>query len=699
MHIPDAQNLEHAYGTTAGKVDDAIRQLSPLVTEALALLDMPGQNGLYGPIPALLTTKNELTKDERDLAWRIDWIKNADTRPIGTDGQVEATAPSAGGPDGTFTLDAALEAAGLTPAQAQKAKEAINQGVDFDEAVEQQWTDEQVALAQLEELNEKIANWSGTDNDPILDELLKDRRDAIDTLLSSDEPIPPNTLVQLLLVLTPTQAAQAEADNPGTIDIALLDAIVKAHDENAFPDDPLNPIVESARDIRDTLVAEIAGDIDGRPDATIAAIAQQNGISYEDAELALDVNAIDLLNEQSLNIPSPQGAQVARQQRDNLILELVNGDELLAAAIGRYMSQGKGFHEANQLAVGQINQLLAQEQADEIAPQIRNLLHIDDQSGWTPWHDGDAEVTPEEASQVALLLNELDPEVASLIIASLSEEERIRLMDGLEGNATHADKPWGHWAWSPIQVPVRETMVGIDDASEAMTEYMSGITTGLAGMATNQGGPSPYNPYPPAQTEEHFRNAGTIVLEGSIPLVSNAARCADGHGLSCLALGGEILIWAAGEWIGATVVRLLGRAGSRVLARVRLPDGSEKIISVADDVPLNSSPATNAADAPRLADDLLHRQAASAFDDAGNLKPEFARNATVIIEGNKIGNPAVINTLTADGSHISDWAKFTTETIEGPHGRFQVHFYMNKLTGEINTDIDFKSVLNRRGSN
>ena len=134
MHIPDAESLESAYGTTAGKVDDAIRQLSPLVTEALALLDMPGQNGLYGPIPALLTTKTELTKDERDLAWRIDWIKTADVRPIGIDGRVEATAPS-GGPDGTFGLAAALAAAGLNEEQAAEAKKAIEQGADFNEAV------------------------------------------------------------------------------------------------------------------------------------------------------------------------------------------------------------------------------------------------------------------------------------------------------------------------------------------------------------------------------------------------------------------------------------------------------------------------------------------------------------------------------------------------------------------------------------
>lgn len=53
--------------------------------------------------------------------------------------------------------------------------------------------------------------------------------------------------------------------------------------------------------------------------------------------------------------------------------------------------------------------------------------------------------------------------------------------------------------------------------------------------------------------------------------------------------------------------------------------------------------------------------------------------------------PAVVKELTADGSKIEDWGKFTTQSITLPNGgRSQIHYYMNKITGEINLNIDFK---------
>ena len=50
--------------------------------------------------------------------------------------------------------------------------------------------------------------------------------------------------------------------------------------------------------------------------------------------------------------------------------------------------------------------------------------------------------------------------------------------------------------------------------------------------------------------------------------------------------------------------------------------------------------------------------------------------------------------MTADGSDINDWAKWSTQTIPSPNGDFQVHFYRNVVTGRVNTDIDYKVKFN-----
>jgi hypothetical protein len=56
----------------------------------------------------------------------------------------------------------------------------------------------------------------------------------------------------------------------------------------------------------------------------------------------------------------------------------------------------------------------------------------------------------------------------------------------------------------------------------------------------------------------------------------------------------------------------------------------------------------------------------------------------------------VVSELTADGSNIADWGKYTSETFQSPAGSFQVHFYMNQVTGAVNYNIDYKIVFNGR---
>ena len=355
VHPRRSRDLIDAYEDSATTIDDAIGQLSPLISEAMTLLERPIRPQ-QDPMANFFDTVVALRKDSDDLAWRLELIETGDSRSMGEHTVLDLDSFNSWVDDGDVSLIDALIAAGLTEAQAQEAKKAVGRGAGLEEAVRDQLTDEQVAALELAELNERIDNWSGTDNDPIFDQWLRERREAIETLLASDDPVAPEAIVQLLLALTPFQAAQAEADNPGTIDIALLDAIVTNHDINAFPDDPINPVVENARDIRDVLVANLAGDIDGRPDPAIAAVAQRNGISYADAELVLEVVEIDRLNDESQSIPHPQSVRSARDRRDTQILDFVDGDVVLAASIGRFMSQGHSFAEASQLALNQLTE-------------------------------------------------------------------------------------------------------------------------------------------------------------------------------------------------------------------------------------------------------------------------------------------------------------------------------------------------------
>ena len=88
-----------------------------------------------------------------------------------------------------------------------------------------------------------------------------------------------------------------------------------------------------------------------------------------------------------------------------------------------------------------------------------------------------------------------------------------------------------------------------------------------------------------------------------------------------------------------------------------------------------------------------------AFQEAGILTPDgtaltpqaIAASTELRISGGQLTNPAVISELTSDGSAISDWGKYTTQSITLPDGsRSQIHFYMNNVTGDVNFNIDFK---------
>lgn len=98
------------------------------------------------------------------------------------------------------------------------------------------------------------------------------------------------------------------------------------------------------------------------------------------------------------------------------------------------------------------------------------------------------------------------------------------------------------------------------------------------------------------------------------------------------------------------------------------------------------------ADALRLSTQLAYEEAGILTRGGNALTKEAVRSSREIpISGGKLTNPAVVKELTSDGSRIEDWGKFTTQTIVLPSGqRSQIHYYMNKVTGKLNFNIDFK---------
>ncbi|MDF2868186.1 MAG: Hemolysin [Gammaproteobacteria bacterium] len=102
--------------------------------------------------------------------------------------------------------------------------------------------------------------------------------------------------------------------------------------------------------------------------------------------------------------------------------------------------------------------------------------------------------------------------------------------------------------------------------------------------------------------------------------------------------------------------------------------------------------AHNAADALRLKTELVLRQA-GILDEGGKLTGEaIMASRRALREGEILKNPSVVKELTKNGSNIADWEKLTTQSVEMSSGqRIQVHFYKNRITGEVNyTHPDFK---------
>ena len=100
----------------------------------------------------------------------------------------------------------------------------------------------------------------------------------------------------------------------------------------------------------------------------------------------------------------------------------------------------------------------------------------------------------------------------------------------------------------------------------------------------------------------------------------------------------------------------------------------------------------SAVNASRLSTQLAFEEAGILTRGGAGLTDEaIAASSEIKIAGGNLTNPAVVQELTANGSLIEDWGKFRTQSIQLPNGQSsQIHFYQNKVTGEVNLNIDFK---------
>jgi len=99
-----------------------------------------------------------------------------------------------------------------------------------------------------------------------------------------------------------------------------------------------------------------------------------------------------------------------------------------------------------------------------------------------------------------------------------------------------------------------------------------------------------------------------------------------------------------------------------------------------------------------MSDALRHRvvlalQEAGVLDKDERLTEEAVKKSELALsEDQEFKNPSVKKSLTENGSRIENWQKRKTQTVTISTGqRIQIHFYKNKITGEVNyIHRDFK---------
>lgn len=112
---------------------------------------------------------------------------------------------------------------------------------------------------------------------------------------------------------------------------------------------------------------------------------------------------------------------------------------------------------------------------------------------------------------------------------------------------------------------------------------------------------------------------------------------------------------------------------------------------------INTNKAANINSALKLRTELAFKQSGILQND-GRLTQQAIKNSQEIKLKDPIGNPSVVQVLTKDGSKLSEWAKFTTESVKMPNGQsMQIHYYKNIKTGKIDyqtKDYKVKGIVN-----
>ncbi|MFI0506915.1 polymorphic toxin-type HINT domain-containing protein [Streptomyces albogriseolus] len=89
----------------------------------------------------------------------------------------------------------------------------------------------------------------------------------------------------------------------------------------------------------------------------------------------------------------------------------------------------------------------------------------------------------------------------------------------------------------------------------------------------------------------------------------------------------------------------------------------------------------------RLAQKLRLESANSPFTEGGQLTPDAIAGSRLAMPGTKMGNKE-LQARFAERGGASQWGKYSTETHQSPYGDYQVHYYMNRVSGEVMYDYD-----------
>jgi hypothetical protein len=99
----------------------------------------------------------------------------------------------------------------------------------------------------------------------------------------------------------------------------------------------------------------------------------------------------------------------------------------------------------------------------------------------------------------------------------------------------------------------------------------------------------------------------------------------------------------------------------------------------------------------RLQEKLAIEERTSLFTADGKLTQEAINNAREIRLG-ELRNPKLLEDLSNQSGNLRDWRKYTTESFHTPSGNAQIHFYRNKVTGDVYYGRDYKTIFEHQGS-